>query len=98
MPLEEQVVFPGHARLSYILEAAETATAARFDSGVITVSAPLRDVQSWAASDEVGLYFDLQAEQKVLRIAVEKDLECVDGAPAERDPDAFPRPDAARSC
>ena len=36
-------------------------------------------------------YFDLPADRSVLTVAIEKDLECVDGPPEEKDPEAFPR-------
>jgi hypothetical protein len=37
------------------------------------------------------MYFDVAADGASLRIAIEKDLECVDGPEEERDPEAFPR-------
>ena len=33
-----------------------------------------------------------------LKVAIEKDLDCIDAPPSERDPDAFPRTNAERSC
>jgi hypothetical protein len=75
--LEEDVSFPGNARMRYILEPyGQHTAAASFE---------------WANSEAIGMYFDLPANGSVLRVAIEKDLECVDGPPEERDPDAFPR-------
>ncbi len=37
------------------------------------------------------MYFELPANGTVLKIAIEKDLECIEGALEERDPEAFPR-------
>jgi hypothetical protein len=91
--IEEEVVFPGSAKLSYVLRPTEAGSSATFDAGVITISAPRHEFQSWSASDEIGLYFDLST----LKIAIEKDLECLDGPRSERDPDAFPR-SAALPC
>ena len=90
--LEEDVSFPGNARMRYILESYGHGTAAAsFEGGVIRVSAPGSDVKAWASSEAIGMYFDLPADGSVLRVAIEKDLECVDGPPEERDPHAFPR-------
>jgi hypothetical protein len=90
--LEEQVHFPGDARLAYVLRStAEAAPKASFEQGVIRISAPRNQVSDWAGSDSIGMYFDLPANGASLRVAIEKDLECVDGPEEERDPDAFPR-------
>ena len=62
-----------------------------FKAGVIRVALPAEDLNSWASTQEIGLYFELPANGNVLKIAVEKDLECLDGPPEESDPDAFPR-------
>jgi hypothetical protein len=92
--LREQVVFPGHARMEYILEpGAQPQASASFIEGVIRVSAPRDHVNDWAAGEAIGLYFDLAAGDDALKIAIEKDLECIDGPPGEADPDAFPRTD-----
>ena len=96
--LREEVVFPGQTRMEYILEpAAESQPAASFVEGVIRVSAPRKHVNDWAAGEAIGLYFDLPAGDDALKIAIEKDLECIDGPPSEADPDAFPRTDK-RAC
>jgi hypothetical protein len=89
--VEERIVFPGDASLAYVLEASAAAPGCIFEQGVIRVSAPPRDLANWAANDEVGLYFELPANGSLLKIAIEKDLECVDGPMDERDPEAFPR-------
>ena len=90
--LEERVQFPGDARILYVLETTTKLKAeAWFRDGVIGVSTPETQVKEWAAGESVGMYFELAAGGSVLKIAVEKDLECVDGPAEERDPDAFPR-------
>jgi hypothetical protein len=96
--LEELVEFPGNVRLSYVLESsAESTPAVSFQDGVIRVSAPDWEVKDWAKTDAIGLYFHVPAGAKALKVAIEKDLECVDGSPEEHDPDAFPRP-AGKIC
>lgn len=90
--LEEDVSFPGNTRMRYILEPyGQNTAAASFEGGVIRISAPGNDVKQWANSDAIGMYFDLSADGSSLRVAIEKDLECTDGPPEERDPEAFPR-------
>src|ERR1700733_4128119 len=84
--LEEQVTFAGGAILSYVLvPSLDGKAAANFDGQQIRVIAPLRD---WACADEIGFYFEVEPE---LKVAIEKDLECVDGPEEEKDPHAFPR-------
>ena len=90
--LEEQVQFPGGARISYVLEASKDARPdASFRQGVIRISAPRELIENWASGDSIGIYFDLPANGAPLEVAIEKDLECIDGEGEERDPDAFPR-------
>lgn len=90
--LREQVHFPGNTELAYVLDSvASKAPEVEFRSGVIRVALPLEDLNSWASTQEIGLYFELPANGSMLKIAIEKDLECIDGPAEERDPDAFPR-------
>ncbi len=96
--LKEQVHFPGDACISYVLESSkESQPQACFEQGVIRILAPATLIQNWATGDSVGIYFDLPANGASLAVAIEKDLECVDSAPEERDPDAFPRT-ARKNC
>ena len=91
-PLEERVLFPDDACLCYILEPSrKSAPEASFHEGVIRVSAPASWIEEWASTARIGIYFALPANGTALQVAVEKDLECIDGPPEERDPDAFPR-------
>jgi hypothetical protein len=85
--LSETVTFAGGATLNYTLAPANgtKTAAAAFDGKVIRVSAPLHD---WARGAEIGLYFEVEPG---LKVAIEKDLECVDGPPEEKDPLAYPR-------
>src|SRR3569833_515415 len=90
--LEEQVNFPDNTLMSYILEpSGKSQPDARFFEGTIRVSVPLSRCTDWAASEETGIYFELPANGSSLRVAIEKDLECIDGPEEERDADAFPR-------
>jgi hypothetical protein len=88
----EEVIFPGHARMTYTLQASRgDSPEARYEGGHISVLAPEALVHHWAGGEQIGLYFELPAGASALTIAIEKDLECVDGPPEEKDPDAFPR-------
>jgi hypothetical protein len=90
--LREQVSFPGGATLAYLLDlAAGSAPSASLEDSTIHVSLPTREVRQWAASEEIGLYFEFPAGNDNLKVAIEKDLACIDGPEEERDPDAFPR-------
>lgn len=90
--LTEQVEFPGDTRLSYVLtKRADTKPEATFLDGIISIGAPGEVIRRWSDSEDIGMYFDLPANGSALRIAIEKDLECLDGPPEERDPAAFPR-------
>ena len=90
--LEEHVVFPGDGRISYTLQSSSAVLPnASFREGVIRVLAPQQQVEEWANGESIGMYFEFPADGTSLKIAIEKDLECVDGPPEELDPEAFPR-------
>lgn len=98
LALSEQIVFPEGSTFSYILEATPRLhPEASFQLGVIRIGAPAMHLKNWAAGSEIGIYFDLPAKDSVLKIAIEKDLECIDAPPEERDADAFPRA-ACKNC
>lgn len=97
--LEERVHFPGGASLAYSLERVSGFEPnARFEAGTIRVSVPSGEVARWADGDEIGLYFELEATNGKLKIAIEKDLVCIDRPEEERDPDAFPRMQEPSRC
>lgn len=90
--LEEQVYFPGNSTMSYILQPVPGPMPnASFHDGVIRIGAPQNQLKSWAATESIGIYFEFPADGISLKVAIEKDLECVDGPEEERDPHAYPR-------
>ena len=90
--LREELRFPAATVLAYSLEAsAGTKPGATYTDNQIRIIAPQTDVKAWAEGDEIGLYFEFAAERSALKVAIEKDLECLDGPEQERDPHAFPR-------
>lgn len=93
--LQETIHFPGDSEMSYILEPVVDPDArASFRDGVIRIGAPQERLKEWAGNDSVGMYFDFPANGSALKVAIEKDLECLDGPEEERDPYAYPRTDS----
>ena len=91
--LTETVTFPGGTEFQYTLVAPASSTdaSAKLVASTIAVTLPGERTKTWADGDELGLYYDLPAGDAVLKIAVEKDLVCIDGPADERDPFAYPR-------
>ena len=90
--LEEHVTFPGASRISYVLQpVSNDAPHAIFHDGAIRIGVPEEQLRRWAQTDSVGLYFEFPVDGAVLKVAIEKDLVCVDGPEEERDPYAYPR-------
>ena len=102
--LAERIEFPGAIpnALVYSLRFAGNAEtgSARLENGEFTVAVPMAAAKAWASTPkEVGLYYNHElGGGKSLRIAVEKDFQCVDGPPQERDPAAYPNPIAKVGC
>jgi hypothetical protein len=87
-PVEERVAFPGGKCLVYRLVPSKTSTyGATLAGSTIDVSVPSAALKQWEQDAEIGLYY----QDELLSIAIEKDLECTEGSPEERDPHAFPR-------
>ncbi len=90
--LKETVYFPEDALLSYELAFTTIAKpAVAFADKNISVFIPQSIGTSWAESSELGFYFESTTRADALRVALEKDLECLHGPEDEHDPDAFPR-------
>ena len=91
--VENKVAFaPGQA-LEYSIEsAAAPGVTATFESGRIRVIVPSAVARQWVDSDQTGV----EGQNDALRIAVEKDYQCLHRDSAE-DADAFPNPLATRS-
>lgn len=83
----------GSGTLAYRVEITEAnVPAVRFETGtstVIAVTLPAADVVSWANGVKVGLYFD---EPWGLKVAVEKDFQCLDPRRDEDESDNFDNP------
>jgi len=65
---------------------------AAFASNRITVTVSAGEVQRWAKSDEVGIYFSQSiGSQGTLDVLLEKDFACLDGNDDDNS-DTFPNP------
>jgi hypothetical protein len=95
--IEELTVF-GPSRkqhFGYVLcsSSEELAVSARIADQRIVVCAPADIVQRWVTTDQVSIdALQHTGEGGELRILIEKDFECVDGAEDESQEDAFPNP------
>jgi hypothetical protein len=73
-------------------------TTVAYQSGNITVSVPQFELQSWAGSDDVGVYADVAlGHGAALSVAIEKDFACLDRSDAENE-DTFANPNLAAVC
>jgi hypothetical protein len=88
--VEEMAAFSADQRLIYRVRkcAASDGIQADLRNRIITVHLPAGVVESWTASDEVGLY----AQNGSMRIAIEKDFRCLTRSKEEEEADAYPHP------
>lgn len=102
--LLDRVEFPGPTTTAFVYSlrsARELGTgSAHIINGELQVMVPQGQVKSWANdAKEVGLYYTQGSQGgPTLRIAIEKDFQCVDGPPEERDPAAYSNPVAKDGC
>jgi len=98
----EAILFPGGAKLEYVLLASGSGNGqirASFSDGVVAVTVPRDQVVSWHGSDQVGITADIDLEQgRKLSILIEKDFRCIDERPDEDQSDTFANPLGALSC
>jgi hypothetical protein len=88
--VEESVDFGVGEVLAYRLQSRleQGPVEAVFGQGIMTVTVSKEAAQTWAGSDEVGLY----AQSGVLTISIEKDFRCLTRRLDEQEPDAYPHP------
>jgi hypothetical protein len=101
--IEESTVFDpeGRQRLTYrlISDPEATEVVAIFDAGCVTVRLPVALTIDWGMTDRIGIEASQPiAGGTVLRILIEKDLECLDAPPEESQADAFPRSSHGLEC
>ena len=97
--LLERIDFPGGASLSYVLKSGGGVDPqAFFEHASIQIGVPAALISEWAEGEEIGLYFTLATGAEPLKIAIEKDLVCIDGPVGGTDPNAFPRLMGEEAC
>lgn len=102
--LSERVEFPGPPpnSFTYTLQSGSHVEngSVRFANGELVITLPDSEAQGWATTaKQVGMYFNHPLDNDTsLRIAVEKDFQCIDGPLDERDPAAYPHPIAKTGC
>lgn len=100
----ERISFPGlpSTAFSYTLRSNRESKSGsvQYDSGEFVATVPEGQAKAWANGvSEVGLYFELTAgDGKRLKVAIEKDYQCIDGPAEERDPAGYPNPLAKVGC
>ncbi len=68
--------------------------AAHFENGEILIKIPVRLVDPWGKSDQVGIEsIQSMGEGMGLRIVIEKDFQCLQPRPEEDESDNFPNPE-----
>jgi len=91
----------GRQRLEYVLCSAPDAPAvtATFDEGRVVVRVPAGMALEWGTTDRVGIDAVQTAPGGgVLKILIEKDLECIDAPAGESQEDAYRRPEPGAAC
>ena len=70
---------------------------ATFDEGRIIVRVPRELAHSWATTDQIGISaVQTISDGDVLKLLIEKDLECIDAPPDESQEDAFARSEPSK--
>jgi hypothetical protein len=88
-------------RLEYALEstADSPAVSAAFQDGRVVVRVPRDLVLAWGTTDQIGISATQStSDGGVLKILIEKDLECIDAPAEESQEDTFARPDCGAPC
>jgi len=87
--VEEYIEFSQGHRLTYRITAQGQALTCEYQDGNIVLAVPKPMVDAWANSSQVGMESD-----GPLRLAIEKDFQCLDPAHPEENVDTFPNPKA----
>lgn len=100
--VEDQVAFPGGARLVYRLRVDEKIAeiSANYIGNVIEVLIPQALAGEWCGTELVTLTGTRPTAAGELRVVVEKDFACLAPREGEDDSDSFPHPEAGsgRTC
>ena len=97
--VKASVPFSGGVRFDYILESSPACVkpVAQYSNHALTVRLPEKEVQRWAASEQVSIAAEqLLDEGGQLHILVEKDFACLAPREGEDESDMYPHPDQGR--
>jgi hypothetical protein len=91
--VSETTTFGPHSELKCILAVGGNQVSTTFQSGELKVLIPHGQIQQWATTDQVGITADQPiGDGRMLRILIEKDFACRDGASDESQEGAFENP------
>jgi hypothetical protein len=96
----ETILFPGGARLEYVLSAASAEEiSVGFANSVVSISVPASELRKWHSSDQIGISATVDVHPgKTLEVLVEKDFKCLDASIVEDQSDMFENPLAHLTC
>ncbi|MEQ9375020.1 MAG: hypothetical protein RIG68_07585 [Imperialibacter sp.] len=94
--VSEKLPFSDHQSFGYTLATNKNGEfKAVFSGAIIKIEVPLGLAKSWSESDEEGIYQTLNANTAFeIKLAVEKDFQCLHKRPEEDETDLFPNPRA----
>ena len=100
--IEEMIQFTPEedANFTYTLghDRSTSSIAVRYADRAIVIVLPTAEAESWAKSDQVGIYASVDLGSKGrLEVSVEKDFACRDLGDVENE-DTFPHPSAGTPC
>lgn len=91
--VEEKTEFPKGQNFIYELAVSDNLSA-EFSNGRMEILIPKSTAESWADSNEVGIY----GTYDNIQIAVEKDFKCLSAKESEDQSDNFPHPTSDKMC
>ena len=93
--VSDRVNFPGGNTFVYTLSASNNGLDVALSDGNLSVSVPKSQLDHWTNSLEVGIREEIAlADDKVLKILIEKDFACLKPRDGEDESDMFANPDA----
>jgi hypothetical protein len=90
----ETILFPGGARLEYLLLASESSRVqVTFADSVVSIAVPEGELADWHASNRVGISATVEVDSaQELEVLIEKDFQCLDPRVLEDQSDGFENP------
>ncbi|WP_339793241.1 hypothetical protein [uncultured Imperialibacter sp.] len=94
--ITESIAFAPNQSFKYTLAASTNGEfVGKYQNGEIRIEIPLSLAKSWSESEEEGIYQTLNANTDFeIKLAVEKDFQCLHKRPEEDETGLFPNPRA----